>query len=113
MSSVTIKRGETFKFTGTVNGLTAGLSGWTLDSQIRQRGALIDQLIVTITDSGAGEFTVEESAAGVTLTWPLASSVGLGTANGLKWDIRLVTPLGRVLFTETIDVEVIDQQTED
>lgn len=112
MPSVQIKRGDTFSFGCAVSGLALGLTGWQVRSQVRQGGTLLDELTVTITDEAGGLFTVKESNAGETANWPLASGVGLASANGIKWDIRFTSPDGDVITTETIDVETVEEYTE-
>lgn len=103
---IPIKRGDTFDYTATVLGdgvpIVGGIAAWGIRSQIRTKaGALVDTLICTITDSVAGTFTIVESAADVTLTWPTVT---------LEMDIEYTID-GTIVSTETIEVEVTKDVT--
>jgi hypothetical protein len=98
---IRLKRGDTFSLTATILGdgapIVGGIASWGIKSQVRTSGgALIDELITTITSPTACTYTLKESAAGVTATWP----VGL-----LEMDIQY-TVNGEVISTETIQIKL-------
>lgn len=107
MARARIKRGATFEAACThrdAAGAAVNLTGWTLTSQVRtQGGRLVGDLTVTLADQVAdpGSFTVRAEAA-ATAAWPL---------DVLIWDIRFDAPTG-VVFTETVELEVLRQVTE-
>jgi hypothetical protein len=101
-----LKRGDTFKLSGTVLGdalpIVGGISAWVIRSQLRDIGGqLIDTFICTIIDPVAGTYTIEESVAGVTKDWPTGSSF---------MDIEYTID-GEVVSTENIPLTVTKDQT--
>ena len=101
-----LKRGDTFKLEATILGddapIVGGIAAWGIRSQIRTLGGeLIDTLVATITDPVAGNYTLNESAAGVTADWPVGD---------LYMDIEYVVA-GDTVSTDTIKLEVVKDET--
>lgn len=71
------------------------LTGVTLTSQIRDGGNFVATLVITITNSAAGQFLVEFPTS--TLNWP----IGL-----LYWDVRiLINGIYTATRTKVFEVE--------
>lgn len=101
---ITVKRGDTFKLNAavTADGAAVNITGWTITSQIRTGGGrLINTLTCAIVSGAAGTYTITESAAGVTATWPLEQ---------LEMDIQY-SASGTVISTETVKVDVVKDIT--
>lgn len=97
---IKIKQGDTFELTNvltdTATGLAVDITTWTIRSQIRKSGVLIETLTPTITDGAAGIYTLSESAPGVTTSWEVGN---------YECDIEY-TNGGVVISTETFCIQV-------
>lgn len=99
--SVSLKRGDSFIFTGNSlldnDGNKTPLTGWSIRSQIRSSdGSLIEELVVTIdTDTYSLYSTGTED-------WPTST---------LFWDVEYTTPDGVIFSTDTMAVKVTQDIT--
>lgn len=103
---LTVKRGSTFLLDAVILGdgvvIPGGIGAWGIRSQLRTKGGrLVDTFVCTITDATACTFTVAESAAGVTATWPIEE---------LEMDLEY-TINTLVVHTETALVNVVNAPT--
>jgi hypothetical protein len=84
------KRGDTFTLSATAS---VPIVGWSLDSQVRQHGKLVDTLVIAVTDAATGAYTLTSS--GSTAAWPLGE---------LEFDVRYTTDLGQIISTEVVSI---------
>jgi len=99
------KRGDTFRLhCQMLADEVFTLSGWGIRSKLRRRTQLIDSFIVTVLSNEEKTFVVQESAPGITQSWPKAE---------LQMDIEYTTPTGMVFSTETIKIQVVEDITYD
>lgn len=104
---ISFKRGDTFKFAGTVSAVVGGVptydfSGWTVQAQLRAKpgGALIQQLDALWVNASTGAVTIEQSAASD--AWP----IGLA-----EMDLQFTAPSGDRTSTETVIFKIVDGVT--
>jgi hypothetical protein len=106
MTTLQIKRGDTLDLDCRVyeyaGGPALNLSGWTIRSQVRKRsGALVEVLVVTITDAAQGRYTLSAPAA----------KTALWTPDQARMDIEYTDPSGVVQSTETTTLDIIADVT--
>ena len=101
--TITIKRGATFSYLGTIS-LPAGV--WTAQAQIRNAaGELVDSFVVVITPPLAPSVLHGISLyvpASSTVTWPIAT---------LLSDIKFTDAAGFVLYGETFAITIEKAET--
>ena len=101
MTTLSIKRGDTFLYTASLSD-DAGptnITGWTIASQVRDdNDALVATLNVTVTNAALGQFTVRHDD---TSAWPAR----------LVWDLQYTDAAGVVRSTETIVLSVMADVT--
>jgi len=101
---ITYKRGDTFAPTmsyQTDQGVPASLVGYEVTSQVRNgRFGIVETLVVEVTNAAGGLFTIEPVD---TSDWPLGV---------VQWDIRYDLN-GNVMHTETVDIRIKREVTED
>jgi hypothetical protein len=107
MPTIEIKRGDTFDLECTayesLDGPARSLAGWSIRSQVRsQSGALLTELVVTMTDVATGSYRLSLGPGSNTSTW----SVGV-----YAMDIEYTDPDGVIQSTETLAVSVIRDET--
>lgn len=102
MTTLSIKRGDTFLFTASLSddaGTPTNITGWTIDSHLRDdNDALVATLNVTVTNAALGQFTVRHDDTG---GWP----------SRLVWDLQYTDAAGVVRSTETIVLSVMADVT--
>lgn len=96
MITLNFKRGDTFTVQGqvTVNDVAQDLTGWSVQSQVRNGTALLTQLTVTWVDQPGGVYLLSATPA-ATAAWPVKT---------LSCDIQYTSPAGQVTSTETFAI---------
>lgn len=99
-----MKRGATFS-AGILyadSGVDVDLTGYTITSQVRQFGTLIQTMTVVISNqtTNTGEFTVSATAT-QTADWPVGT---------LAWDIRLADG-ATIVYSKTFQILVDERVT--
>lgn len=79
------------------------LTGWTIRSQVRYSGELVDELTITIVSAGNGQFNLEKAATD-TQAWPTRK---------LKCDIEFINALGKKVTSQMFFIDVTEDQTHD
>lgn len=79
------------------------LTGWTIRSQVRYSGELVDELNVVIVSAGNGQFNLEMPAAS-TQSW---------LTRKLKCDIEFINDLGKKVTSQMFYIDVTEDQTHD
>lgn len=103
MITINHKRGATYQKTfmaREVDGSAVPLTGYQVSSQIRTpQGDLVADAAITITDEMYGQFDafVEDTSA-----WPLGK---------LLQDVKYVSPEGEINYTETLEINVLENIT--
>lgn len=94
METIRFKRGDTFSPTCTTD---QPITGYTIASQIRTKtNKLISTLVPAIAQSTPiGVFTLTHS--GSTQTWPVET---------LYWDIQYTNGSGKIVSTDTVELEI-------
>ncbi len=108
VNAITIKRGTTWRWTGTIRddtGVPVNLTGWSVASKLRApSGTLLATFACTVdVDQGAnpGKLQIYASAA-ATSTWPLGSAL---------WDVAVTDAGGDVDISRTVNVRVEEAVT--
>jgi hypothetical protein len=103
---IRFKRGQTFDFSGqlTNKGVAYPLDGCTLSADLRSRTnfAFVQHMTCSITDLTTSLVNIYASAAD-TAKW---------LAMPHLLDVRLVNPAGKVLISNTVEIDVLDTVTE-
>ncbi|HJV73180.1 MAG TPA: hypothetical protein VJ654_03075 [Noviherbaspirillum sp.] len=105
MATIDFKLGDTFEYSGQFKDATGNpvdMTGWTTRSQIRDKAtkSLIVELTTSWLDITLGIFHLVTDAD--TTAWPVAS---------LLMDIQLTDSLSRVVSTDTLTINVIEDVT--
>lgn len=97
--SFRIKRGATFliNFDVALDGQPLDLTGWTITSQVRNRGQLVATLLATSPELGKLE------VSGPSDDWPISV---------LQFDVRFVSDSGQTTYTESVVFEVEMPETQ-
>lgn len=102
MKQIKFKRGDTFSLTCTykVNGIPTSVSGFDIDSQIRNKRGVLIATLSDIKLVGTGQFTLTPTITD-TSDWPI---------DVLQCDIQL-SENGTIRSTDTFSIVVIEEIT--
>lgn len=101
MVSISFKRGDSFILQNTVkiDNVVQDITGWQIESKIRQGSTFVDTLTVTKIDAINGVYQIKKTD---TTAWPASTA-----PKSLLMDIQYTLPSGQVVSTETFEIACV------